>query len=82
MFSRERSDALLYGKHCFVPVEAMTYNCLCCVVLLCCVCVFISSKICKGKAGELEGKIRGKKRKKKRRGEEKEKGWNKSSLCV
>ena len=34
MFSRERSDALLYGKHCFVPVEAMTYITVC--VVLCC----------------------------------------------
>mgnify|MGYP004476379339 CR=1 len=37
MFSRERSDALLYGKHCFVPVEAMTYITVC--VVLCCVVI-------------------------------------------
>lgn len=28
------SIALLYGKHCFVPVEAMTYITVC--VVLCC----------------------------------------------
>lgn len=30
------SIALLYGKHCFVPVEAMTYITvvLCCVVIV------------------------------------------------